>query len=60
MANPNQLHEDMEKLNTLYEELCWGHDDELEFQIEYIRDYGTIIIKNKTQEQNDERKRRTH
>ena len=60
MANPNQLHEDMEKLNTLYEELCWGHDDELEFQIEYIRDYGTITIKNKTQEQNNERKGRTH
>ena len=60
MANPNQLHEDMEKLNTLYEELCWGHDDELEFQIEYIRDYVTITIKNKTQEQNNERKGRTH
>ena len=60
MANPNQLHEDMEKLNTLYEELCWGHDDELEFQIEYIRDYGTITIKNKTQEQNNERKGRTY
>ena len=29
MPNPNQLYEDMEKLNALYEELCWDHDDEL-------------------------------
>jgi len=56
MPNPNQLYEDMEKLNALYEELCWGHDDELVFT------HGEeIIIKNKTQqEQNNERKRRTH
>jgi hypothetical protein len=31
MPNPNQLYEDMEKLNALYDELCWGHDDELVF-----------------------------
>jgi len=52
MTNPNALYEDMEKLNALYEELCWGHDDELVFQIEYITDKGRVIIKNKTQEQN--------
>ena len=51
MTNPNQLYEDMERLNALYEELCWGHDDELVFQIEYLTGKGRIIIKNKTQEQ---------
>lgn len=60
MSNPNQLQQDMEKLNALYEELCWGHDDELEFQIEYLRDRGRVIIKNKTQEKNNERKGRTY
>lgn len=52
MTNSNQLYEDMEKLNALYEELCWGHNDELVFQIEYLSDKSRIIIKNKTQEQN--------
>ena len=51
MPNPNALYEDMEKLNALYEELCWGHDDELEFQIEYLRGKGRVIIKNKTQQE---------
>lgn len=46
MTNPNQLYEDMEKLNALYEELCWGHDDELHFTIEG----DTIVIRNKSQE----------
>jgi len=60
MPNPNQLYDDMEKLNALYEELCWDHDDELVFQIEYLTGKGRIIIKNKTQEQNNERKRRKY
>jgi len=60
MSNPNQLQQDMEKLNALYEELCWGHDDELEFQIEYLRDRGRVIIKNKSLEKNNERKGRTY
>ena len=51
MPNPNQLYEDMEKLNALYEELCWGHDDELEFSIEYLKGNGRVIIRNKTLEQ---------
>ena len=55
MPNPNQLYEDMEKLNALYEELCWDHDDELIF----THDGKEVIIYNKTKEQNDERKRRT-
>jgi hypothetical protein len=58
MTNPNGLYEDMVKLNDLYDELCWGHDDELEFQIEYLADKGRIVIKNKTLEKNNERKRR--
>jgi hypothetical protein len=29
MSDPNALYDDMEKLNALYEELCWDHDDEL-------------------------------
>ena len=46
MVNPNQLYEDMEKLNALYEELCWAHDDELVF----THENGKVIIKNITQE----------
>ena len=46
MPNPNQLYEDMEKLNALYEELCWDHDDELVF----THDATEIIIYNKTKE----------
>ena len=46
MPNPNALYEDLEKLNALYEELCWGHDDELSF----IHNGKEIIISNKTLE----------
>jgi hypothetical protein len=48
MTNPNALYEDMEKLNALYEELCWGHHDELVF----THENGRVIIYNKSQEQN--------
>tara|TARA_R110002020_G_scaffold187337_1_gene385601 strand:- start:1017 stop:1166 length:150 start_codon:yes stop_codon:yes gene_type:complete len=44
MANPNALYEDMEKLNALYEELCWDHDDELVF----THDGEKVIIYNNT------------
>ena len=44
MPNPNQLYEDMEKLNALYEELCWDHDDELVF----THENGRVIVYNKT------------
>jgi hypothetical protein len=54
MSNTNQFYEDMQKLNDLYEELCWAHDDELEFQIEYLTNKGRIVIKNKTQEKTNE------
>ena len=57
MSNPNQLYEDMEKLNALYEELCWDHSDELVF----THDGEEIIIYNKTkQEKTNERKSRTY
>jgi hypothetical protein len=49
MTNPNALYEDMERLNALYEELCWGHDDELVF----THENGRVIIYNKTIEDND-------
>ena len=49
MTNPNALYEDMEKLNALYEELCWGHDDELVF----THENGRVIIYNKTIEDNN-------
>jgi len=56
MSNENALWEDIRKLNSLYEELCWGHDDELVF----THDGEEIIIYNKTKEKNNERKSRTH
>ena len=46
MSNENALWEDMRKLNSLYEELCWEHDDELVF----THDGTEIIIYNKTKE----------
>ena len=35
MPNSNQLWEDMEKLNMMYEELMWDHDVELDFKADY-------------------------
>jgi len=48
MTNPNQLYEDMGKLNALYEELLWDHEDVLEFVADYKNDQ--IIIRNKTKD----------
>ena len=42
----NDLWEDMDRLNSLYEELLWDHDDELQFFIEGNR----IVILNIDQE----------
>ena len=42
----NDLWEDMARLNMLYEELCWDHDDVLEFVPDYNED--VIIIRNKS------------
>ena len=44
----NDLWEDMDTLNMLYEELCWGHDEVLEFIPDYKND--RIIIKNRSKE----------
>ena len=46
MTNPNQLYEDMGKLNALYEELLWDHEDVLEFGADYENDQ--MIIRKKT------------
>ena len=39
----NDLYEDMDRLNALYEELMWPHDVELEFSADYKN--NRIIIK---------------
>ena len=43
---PTDLYEDMRTLNSLYEELCWDHDEVLEFVPDFKND--RIIIKRKT------------
>jgi|TARA_A100001388_G_C28425816_1_gene337279 hypothetical protein len=48
----NDLWEDMDRLNALYEELMWEHEDVLEFVADYEND--RIIIKNKSRELDDE------
>ncbi len=42
----NDLYEDMRILNSIYEELMWDHEDELEFVADY--ENNRIIVKNKT------------
>ena len=49
MVNPEALWEDMAKLNSLYEELCWDYNDELVF----THDGKEIIIYNKTLEEKE-------
>ena len=44
----NDLWEDMDRLNALYEELMWDHDDVLEFVADYENDQ--IIIRNKSRD----------
>jgi hypothetical protein len=39
----NDLYEDMDRLNALYEELMWSHDVDLEFIADYKE--NRIIIK---------------
>ena len=56
MPNPNQLWEDIQKLDDLYEELLWHPDDELQF----THDGQKIIITNKPWRTNNERKIRAH
>ncbi len=44
MTDENALWEDMRRLNSLYEELCWDYDDELVF----THENGRVIVYNKT------------
>ena len=48
MPDPNDLYEDMQKLDAMYQELLWNPDDELQF----THDGKRIIISNKTLEKN--------
>ncbi len=50
----NDLYEDMERLNALYEELMWEHDEVLDFRADYEND--RIIITNKTRSKNKDSK----
>ena len=45
----NDLWEDMDRLNALYEELLWDNEDVLEFVADYEND--RIIIKNRSSEE---------
>ena len=45
----NDLYEDMESLNALYEEMMWPHDVDLEFYSDY--EYNRIIISLKDEKQ---------
>ena len=45
----NDLYEDMERLNALYEELMWPHDVALEFSADY--ENNRIIISMKDEKQ---------
>mgnify|MGYP003311627468 FL=1 len=44
--NVNDLYQDMERLNALYEELMWAHDVELEFSADYENNRIIIQVKN--------------
>ncbi len=45
MDKVEDLYDDMERLNMLYEELCWSTDVKLEFKADY--ENNRIIIKPK-------------
>ena len=45
----NDLWEDMDRLNSLYEELMWDYDDVLEFVPDH--ENSRIIIRNRSQEE---------
>jgi len=44
----NDLWEDMDRLNAMYEELMWDNDDVLEFVVDYKN--NQIVIRNRTQQ----------
>ena len=45
----NDLWQDMDRLNALYEELLWDNEDVLEFVADYKND--RIIIRNRSAEE---------
>ena len=45
----NDLYEDMERLNALYEEMMWPHDVDLEFSADYENNRIIISLKNEKQ-----------
>ena len=45
----NDLYEDMERLNALYEELMWPHDVSLEFSADYENNRIIISLKDEKQ-----------
>ena len=45
----NDLWEDMDRLNALYEEMMWPHDDVLEFVPDH--ENSRIIIRNRSMEE---------
>ena len=47
----NDLWEDMDRLNALYEELMWDNDDVLEFIPDHFN--SRIIIRNRSREDNE-------
>jgi len=49
----NDLWEDMDRLNALYEELLWDNDDVLEFVADYKN--NQIIIRNRSADERDEK-----
>mgnify|MGYP001472638461 FL=1 len=46
----SDLWSDMSKLNSMYEELCWGNEDILEFVADF--ENNQVIIRNKTMDLN--------
>ena len=44
----NDLWEDMDRLNAMYEELMWDNEDVLEFVADYKN--NQIVIRNRTQD----------
>ena len=44
-SHVNDLYEDMERLNALYEELMWSHDVVLDFSADYENNRIIISLK---------------
>ena len=47
----NDLWEDMDRLNALYEEMMWPHDDVIEFVPDHAK--SRIIIRNRSAEERE-------